>query len=204
MGKTKVLLFDFDGVIADTFAISYGSMKKIVSNPPDEDGYREWFNGNIYDKEGVNLDGDRVSPDDPFFKLYVPLLMELEPIKEMADAIKELHKDYRMAVVSSTISSPIECYLDDHDLSRYFDKIYGGDVHKSKVIKIKMAFENLSAGPEDCLFITDTLGDMREAAKAGVKSLGVTWGFQKIESLQKGNPIAIANSPKELIEFLRK
>ena len=202
--KMQTLLFDFDGVIVDTFGVSYRSMRTVVPNPPDEDGYRSWFNGNVYDNEDVRLDGIRVDENDPFFKIYTPLLMEQEPVSGMVEVIKELHSDHRMVVISSTISSPIKDYLDKHNLSRHFDKIYGGDVHKSKAAKIKMVFTEFKVGSDGCIFVTDTLGDMREAAKMGIKSIGVTWGFQKLESLQKGNPIAIANSPNELIALLKK
>lgn len=202
--KVSTILFDFDGVIVDTFEVSYESMKTVVPNPPDTDGYRSWFNGNIYDSEDTKLSDVKVDKDDPFFKIYAPLLVHLEPVSGIVEAIKQLHKDYRMVVISSTISSPIREYLDKHDLVRHFDKIYGGDVHKSKVAKIKMVFTEFKVESDGCIFVTDTLGDMREAARMGIKSIGVTWGFQKLESLQKGNPIAIVDSPKELVELLRK
>lgn len=202
--KNKTLLFDFDGVIVDTFDVSYKSMKARVSDPPDEDGYRSWFDGNIYDSEGAGLSNVRVDENDQFYKLYAPQLMEKEPVSGIIDVIKELHTDHRMVIVSSSLSSSIKDYLDKHNLLRHFDKIYGGDIHKSKVVKIKMVFAEFNASPDDCLFITDTLGDMREATKVGVRSFGVTWGFQKLAALQKGNPIAIANSSKELIALLKK
>lgn len=202
-------MFDFDGVIVDSFRLSYESMKTVVDNPPDEEGYRRWFDGNIYDNEEYGSkykykEDSYASGDDPFFKTYIPLLLKIEPVGGIIDAIKELHKNHRLVVVSSTINSPIKAYLDKHNLSQRFDKIYGADVHTNKVTKIKMVFTDFSVTARDCLFITDTLGDMRESAKAGVKSIGVTWGFHNLEALQKGNPIAIANTPQELISFLKK
>ncbi|OHA05103.1 MAG: hypothetical protein A2934_05065 [Candidatus Sungbacteria bacterium RIFCSPLOWO2_01_FULL_47_10] len=202
--KTKILLFDFDGVIVNTFDISYRITKTIVPNLPDEDGFRGWFDGNILYNEDIKLNNAKIDENTPFFKTYIPLLMELEPAKGMIEAIKELHTNHRMVVISSSISSPIKNYLIKHDLSRHFDKIYGGDIHKSKRVKVRMVFEEFNAGPEDCIFITDTLGDMREARKAGIKSVGVTWGFQKIEALQKGDPIAIVNSPGDLLALLKE
>lgn len=204
MAIPRTILFDFDGVIVDTFGISYKSMKMVVPKLPDEDGYRNWFNGNFYDSEDIKPNDVKVDENRPFFKIYTPLLMKLEPVSGITETIKELHANYRMVVISSTISSPIKDYLDKHNLSHYFDKIYGGDIHKSKVAKIKMVFTEFSIGPSDCIFLTDTLGDMREAAKAGVRSIGVTWGFQKLEALQQGDPIAVVNSPNELTELLRK
>ncbi len=74
----------------------------------------------------------------------------------------------------------------------------GADVHKSKVEKIKMVFEKYSIGPKDCIFITDTLGDMREAEKTGIDAIGVTWGFHKIETLEQGEPFRLVETPPAL------
>ncbi len=204
--KKKVLLFDFDGVIVDTFRLSYESMKKVVLNPPNEENYRKWFEKSIYDNEDYKLKNEGsqpgVSENDPFFKKYAPLLMKEKPVSGMADVIQKLHKSHRLVIISSTINSPVKNYLDRHNLSRYFDGIYGGDTHTSKVAKIKMVFSEFNTTAADCLFITDTLGDIREAEKVGVKSIGVTWGFHKLETLQKGNPVAIATTPQELLSLI--
>ena len=203
----KTLLLDFDGVIVDTFRLSYERMKKVVLNPPNEESYRKWFEKSIYDNEDYKLKNKgsqpSVSENDSFFKEYTPLLMKEKPVSGIADVIQELHKSHRLVIISSTINSPVNAYLDKHNLSQYFDGIYGGDTHTSKVAKIKMVFAEFNVTAGDCLFITDTLGDIREAEKAGVKSIGVTWGFHKLETLQKGSPVAIANTPEELLSLIR-
>ena len=61
----------------------------------------------------------------------------------------------------------------------------GGDIHRSKVAKIQMILKKHGIKPAEAIFITDTLGDMREAIKCGVLSIGVTWGFHEKERLQK-------------------
>ena len=74
----------------------------------------------------------------------------------------------------------------------------GGDIHRSKVAKIQMILKKHGIKPAEAIFITDTLGDMREAIKCGVLSIGVTWGFHEKERLQKGNPFVIVETPQEL------
>lgn len=202
--KNKILLFDFDGVIVDTFDICYTSMKTVIANPPDEEGYRNWFNGNIYDNEERKIKSTKIDDRDAYFSSYTPLLMKLEPVAGIIDALKELNEKYRMLIVSSTISSSINSYFGKHNLSHYFEKIYGADIHKSKVNKINMIFSEFNIDQNDCVFISDTLGDMREASKVGVRSIGVSWGFHKRQVLQQGDPIAIVDSTKELVEYLGK
>lgn len=50
----------------------------------------------------------------------------------------------------------------------------------------------------DCVIITDTLGDMKEAAEVNMPSIGVTWGFQKPEVLRQGTPIALVDQPTKI------
>jgi phosphoglycolate phosphatase len=87
-------------------------------------------------------------------------------------------------------------------LISYFDEVMGNDIHNSKIVKIKMVFSKHNARPNDCVFITDTLGDMREAASCDVSSIGVTWGYHKKENLLKGNPYQIAENPENLHEII--
>jgi phosphoglycolate phosphatase len=128
--------------------------------------------------------------------------MKEKPVDGIAEAIEKLHKNHRLVVVSSTISSPIKEYLDKYNISQYFEKIYGADIDVNKSSKIRMVFADFDATPVNCLFITDTLGDMREATRAGIKSVGVSWGFHKLDTLRKGNPVAIANTPGELLSLI--
>ena len=61
-----------------------------------------------------------------------------------------------------------------------------------------MVFDEYKIGYKDCIFVTDTLGDIKEAIKCNVQSIAVTWGFQPKERLLKGNPYAIVETPEEL------
>jgi len=125
-------------------------------------------------------------------------MKKIKTIRGIKTVIRELGKKYILVIISSTISSPIRDFMDRHNLSLFFNKIMGNDVHNSKCEKIRMIFDEYKIKPDDCILITDTLGDIREAATMKVKSIGVTWGFQKKENLLKGNPFRIAEKPREL------
>ena len=61
-----------------------------------------------------------------------------------------------------------------------------------------MVLEKYGIQPNDCVFITDTLGDMREAKAAGVGAIGVSWGFHSRETLSKDEPLRIVESPQDM------
>ncbi|MCP6719759.1 MAG: HAD family hydrolase [Patescibacteria group bacterium] len=201
--QKRVLLFDFDGVIVDTFDLCLGINRKLGSSSLSADDYRKRFEGNIYKHfEKQNIDIEQT--DNAFFKHYNPELLQFNPVEGIQEVIKELRKRYTLVIISSTINSPIQAHLEKYNLAQYFDKIFGSDVHRSKIEKIKMVFEQYNVQPKNCIFITDTLGDMREAEATGVRAIGVTWGYHSLETLQRGNPVAIVHKPENIVSAVNE
>jgi phosphoglycolate phosphatase-like HAD superfamily hydrolase len=205
----KYLLFDFDGVIVDSFEACYQAYAEISPNPVSADAYRRFFDGNIFEVKDVAKDQlfEDTESDDmmlhPFNLALIPKLMAARPFDGMVEAVRELGKEYALVVISSSVTSPIEEYLRSHDLFELFDRVYGAEAHKSKEVKMDMMFEEFGATAGECVFITDTLGDMREASKKGVQAIGVSWGFQPVEVLEMGEPAVIVHSPAELVAAVR-
>lgn len=201
--KKFFILFDFDGVIVDSFQTAF-EINKMICPHLTENIYRKRFEGNINDWEkpidvqDVHIEECRHDID--FFTEYIPRMKkEVQIVHGMKNVIIELEKIYTLIVVSSTITSPIQEFLEGHDLANYFAQIMGNDIHKSKVKKMKMIFEKYSVGPNDCVFITDTLGDMREASRLDIGTIGITWGFHTPETLLQGKPFRLVEKPDGLL-----
>ena len=198
--KKKYILFDFDGVIADSFLPAY-KVHKTIHPHNTEEQYRRLFEGNInhYDhSQDVHTDACR--PEADWFEEYIPVMKkEVKPFPGMKDVVRRLAKEYTLIIISSTISMPIEEFLTEYNMRDCFDWVMGNDIHTSKVEKIHMVFEKYKTTGSDCIFVTDTLGDMRESYKSGVRALGVTWGFNKTETLHRGNYYRLVNTPKEIL-----
>jgi phosphoglycolate phosphatase len=201
--KKKFILFDFDGVILDSFDTALGVAQMICPHVTDE-SHRRRFEGNINDWANFKDEHtDKCRHDINFFDEYLPKIRsEVKIFSGIKEAIENLSKDYILIVISSTISAPIFEILEKFGLAKYFTEIMGNDVHKSKVEKIKMVFEKYKTKAEDCIFVTDTLGDIKEANETGVKSIAVTWGFHSKETLLKGEPFLVINEPSELINVV--
>ncbi|OGZ06520.1 MAG: hypothetical protein A2942_04910 [Candidatus Lloydbacteria bacterium RIFCSPLOWO2_01_FULL_50_20] len=201
--KKPFILFDFDGVIADSFLPAF-EVQKMICPEVTEDAYRKRFEGNINDwEEPVNVHTEKCRHDIDFFTEYIPRMKKgVRIVSGMKEVIVELGGNYSLVVVSSTITSPIREFLETHDLASHFMQIMGNDVHKSKIEKIKMIFERYGVGPNDCVFITDTLGDMREAQRVDVVAIGVTWGFHAPETLLRGEPFRLVEKPNDLLSVV--
>lgn len=202
----KIVIFDFDGVIANTFDIAYKIMKDLDYIDISADEFRTYFNGNIYDQEDITEDvrKEDLHEDSPFFEKYVPQILKTVPVKGIDEVIKTLSADYKLVVVSSTISSAIDDFLTKYDLREYFDTIHGADEERSKSVKIDRILSKLNVSKDDAVFITDTLGDIREADKVGVKCIATSWGYSSAKNLKKGDALKIVDEPEEIVDEVLK
>jgi phosphoglycolate phosphatase len=196
----KFVLFDFDGVIANSFEVGFEVNKSVYPGLSEND-YRSAFDGNINDwKESMarrNLNGHRGA--DSASEYATKLNSSVHIMPGIREVIVALGKEYALAVISSTLSHAIETFLAAHDLAGHFAWVMGTDVDRSKTQKIKMIFEKYGVTANDCVFITDTLGDIREAEAADVGTIAVTWGFQTAETLREGSPFRLVDSPDDIL-----
>jgi phosphoglycolate phosphatase len=204
--KYKHFLFDFDGVIIDSFEACYEVCAALSSGPVTCEEYRRMHDGNIYELviDDENLQEtvrSEVNDENPFFKKLIPTIIGLPPVSGMKDVLVDLAERSQMDVMTSSINSFIEAYLTRNELRHLFKGVYGADVHHSKHVKMQRLMEKCGGDPKSYLLVTDTLGDLREAKKAGVDAVAVSWGFHKPETLMKGDPIKIIDTPEELLSL---
>lgn len=201
MKKRRYVLFDFDGVIADSYVVAWETARTMCKRV-SEDEYKAAFEGNVHERHDAMMSkshGNECRHDLDWFDIFTPAFEERAVLFEgMREVIEKLSHEYVLIVVSSTITSPIQGFLEKHHIGRYFAEIMGADVHTSKHEKIKMIFKKYKIGAEDCVFVTDTLGDMVEAGRENVGAIAVSWGFHERETLEKGRPFRIVDTPRSL------
>jgi len=195
----KAIIFDFDGVLGDTYAMSLEVFRTFRSDLSDQ-SYKDQYNGNVLHNNPMDF---KPEEKDVFFQEMHKRFEEkhLFPFKK---ELQNLSEEYKLFVVSSTREENINKYLNCGNLLQNFEHILGTDTNKSKVVKFKMIFEKYNLKAEECLFFTDTLGDLRESFEVNLPSVGVTWGFQDHETLKKGEPWKIISEFEELIPTIEE
>jgi phosphoglycolate phosphatase len=198
--QKKFILFDFDGVIVNSFDVIYGVMSMMCPHVTEEE-YKKRFEGNIHDwEEPRSRHTKECRLDLDFSKEYQSKVKNgVSLFPGMRETISKLVTDYTLIIISSTTTDLICEFLESNNLAQYFEAVMGSNVHTSKVEKIKMVFNTYSVQAELCVFVTDTLGDIREAAKMKVGAIAVTWGFHTSETLAKGSPFRLIESPEALL-----
>lgn len=92
----------------------------------------------------------------------------------------------------------MNAYLKNNSLSKTFSFVYGKETHTSKSEKFKLVMNKFNVKNEEIIFVTDTLGDILEANKCGIKSIGLDFGYHERARLEKGKPYAIVSRFEEL------
>lgn len=196
--QDKAIIFDFDGVIHDTFDLAYKINVEIYGEKLSKEDYRDFFNGNIYKNKQINKDAS-----ERYFSLQNEKYKYLEVDENIKKNIKRLAEDYEIFIISSNQEEALNNYFQNNKFAHVFREVLGLETHKSKVEKFKYLFKKYNLKAEDCVFVTDTLGDILEGNKIGVRTIAVDFGFHKRDRLEKGNPFKIVSSFDEIIKTIK-
>ena len=207
--KGKLLLFDIDGVIVDSFAEVYSEVKKFIKdisgNDLEIEQYRKFFESNPLDQIAKVVGSKMVlMQNKEEMKKFFAIYDQTKIFDGISELLKDLAVENTLVAITSSIVEAVTDRLDKEGLVDLFAAFLGprAAFHKDK--KIKMAMKEFGYGVDQTIFISDTSGDILEAKKAGVPTVAVTWGYHTKETLEKVKPDHIANNIKELKELLTK
>lgn len=202
---TKLVIFDFDGVIVDSapfFHQRYGEigLKYNKPYPPRTmDEFRDWYDS-AWENNYTNM-GFR--PED----VETVLRSERKPADYSGiplfpgffEAVMKLAAEYTLAIASCTREFRIREKLEQVHLLQYFSFISGGEAGISdKRDIIGTVLQNLHIKPEQSLMVGDTVMDILSARAHGIPCIAVTYGWNAEKRLQEANPAALVSSPSEL------
>ena len=68
---------------------------------------------------------------------------------------------------------------------------------------IEVALAETGVSPDTCVMIGDTAYDIAMAVNAGVRAIGVDWGYHSADELREAGAEAVARDPAHLRELLQ-
>ena len=208
-----LIIFDFDGVLADTLndLLQFGqeacNQLGVKHSVTKEDII------NLEEMSFVSYGQACEVPEhlvDEFVKICLALFAEKKSppaiFPGLSDVIRYLSGNHMIAIVTTNSSQNVKAFLVEHGLDSLIHAVYGVDSPGSKAQKISMARnEFLENGKQEFMFMVgDSLSDILAAEEASVTSIAVTWGHQSLETLLRGHPDYVANSPHNLIEIIEQ
>lgn len=207
LDKKRLLIFDFDGTIADTLPVAV----HIVNALGDEFGFRQVLAEEFVElkhksiKELMEMSGLSWYQLPLFVKrardLFKERLVEVNPILGMPEILVALHKrGYRMGILTSNTEEGVSHFLKMNEV-HLFEFIYAPDSIFGKAKVIKKIMKNYELPASALAMIGDEVRDIEAAQKVGIQSVGVTWGFNSAQLLSKNSPDHIIAEPKELLNI---
>ncbi len=206
----KILIFDFDGTIAD----SHSYIIKIANQLAPE------FKYNLISSEETNALRNK-SSKEIIQHLEVPLMKipsiltrakkefykgldTLKPFDGIKETLLQLKESNRsMGILSSNSSENVNQFLENHDL-KLFDFIHTTSKVWTKNTSLKKLVQKKGYLLEDILYIGDEIRDIVAANKLGIDIIAVGWGYNSEAALSKHNPSHLAQTPEELLELCTK
>lgn len=205
-----LILFDFDGVLADTQA----DLLRFAQEACDELGVtHRVVEADLSDLEVMSFatlgqacgaSGDLV--DEFVRKCTGKFAARTQPppiFDGLAVVVRDLARNHVLAVVTGNTGKNVLAFLAAHGLTDCFRAVYGLDNPGSKVLKIGMARDDLAPHDEAVFMVGDSVSDVRAANQAGVKSVAVSWGHQSLARLLDALPDHVAHTPRDLIDIAK-
>ena len=204
----SLLIFDFDGTIADTLSIAMnivGDLKDEFNLPEvSKEQFLELKSKRV--KELLKLSGLSWLQLPRFirkartqFKRHIHLV---KPIQGMPEAIKTLHQQgYKMGILTSNTQEGVQEFLSTNELD-YFEFIQSSDSLSVKARYLTNILKKNRLKPGEVIMIGDEIRDVAAAQKVGIDSIAVCWGFNSVELLESQKPDHLFQDPEQLLELL--
>ena len=216
----KAVIFDFDGVIADTEPLHFAMFQRILAEigvPLTADEYYADYLG--YDDKGcfaaaLKAHGRSITPGLIEELVARKASAYLAHIKEhlvifpgVGELVRDAAKRYRLAIASGALRHEIEFILDQAGIRKEFEHITSAEdvrhgkpdpepfLHTLAGLNRREAARHSLLGADDCLVIEDSIPGIQAAQAAGMKVLAVA-NTHTLQDLHTAD--AVAESLTEL------
>lgn len=203
--KAKVLLFDFDGTLADTRAIAF----QILNELAEEFHFRSLLDREL--QEARNMTIQKLICFLGISRWRVPMIArrglvkfqeritEIESIPQIPQILTELKaRGFHLGILTSNSAFSVTTFLQHHDINCFefistSSKLFGKSRDLQKLMK------KYQWNPEDVIYIGDETRDIEATRAVHIRIAAVTWGYNSASILAAMNPDFIFDDPKELL-----
>ena len=203
--RRSVVLFDFDGTLADTISLIVASFHAILPTPASDAEIRTWIGRPLIDVLEARYpgDGERLTADYRRWNLghHDELIRPVPGIEQVLDALAE--RGTRVGVASSKLGPTVQLGLAAVGLGDRVDLVVGQEQterHKPDPAPLLLAAQRLGVAPADTVYVGDSVVDVQAATAAGMPAIGVTWGAGTRAELSGAD--AIVDKADELAALL--
>jgi phosphoglycolate phosphatase len=206
----KVIIFDFDGTLADTFdvlvsitnrlAIEFGYKPTVRE---ELDRLRNMSSREIVARSGVSLFKipfllNRVKED---LRDQIENVNIVPGIKEALTHLKD--EGHNLGILTSNSEENVRSVLKQNGMHDLFSFVYSETNLFSKHRILKKFINKNHLRTEEVIYVGDETRDIEASKRIHIKVIAVSWGFNSTEALTHYKPDFLIQQPSELIEVMR-
>ncbi len=195
MKNIKAIIFDYDGVIAESVNVKteafaelykpYGEevVKKVVAHHEANGGISRFEKFKIYHKEylGQDIDEKKVNElAELFSALVLQKVIDSPYVPGAYEFLLKNHKNYNFFISTGTPTQEIEKILRAKNIRQFFIDVYGSP--EKKPIHVKKILDKYGYDKKEVVFIGDALTDRDAAKENNIEFIG---RFTTIEEIKK-------------------
>lgn len=202
--NTPVYIFDFDGTLADTFALAVQAANSLANRY----GYKKLSHQKIaYVRD---LSAQQILKilgiawyEIPNFIISIhrhmrPRMGGVAMIKGMREVIGSLKtQDCCLGIITSNAIENVEIFLEANQCN-IFNFVYSTHSIFGKSKMLRKAIRKWQLNKASVCYVGDESRDIEAAKHCGVTAVAVTWGFNSKKLLLASNPEYLVDEPHEL------
>jgi len=212
--RTKLVIFDFDGTIADTsegiIQVCLASLKKMGLPPSTPEKIKASIGLPLgpFLVAGSGVPEERMEEGmktyrELFFEIAGPYICLFDGVKEALLSISESGR--QLAIATSRGRNSLTSILREQGLFGIFGEIVCADnalPPKPAPDMVKYILERTGVPADEAIVIGDTTFDLLMGKGAGCRTCGVSYGNHSAEMLATAEPDFIINNMSALPELL--
>ena len=215
---TKLIIFDLDGTLMDTRTdianACNHALEQCVFPQRDIEEYNMLVGRGIDNLFRGAMPASEVNEENVarMRSLFVPYYNEhgcdwtrpYDGIMDILEVLKD--KGLHFAVASNKYQegtqSLVEKFFGKYDFVKILGQREGRPIKPDPQI-VDEAMEGVPGIRKDeVIYVGDSNVDMETGINAGVRTIGVTWGFRTREELEAYSPHALIDHPMQIVEFI--
>ena len=209
------IIFDLDGTLADTMddlktavnsaltILGYETRTKFELLNFINNGSRELVRRSLptaVQTEDFIIDSTLAIYKDEYEKCFCDKTRAYTGMNEVLEKLKA--QGFRLGVLTNKPDFFAKTIIKNLFGEETFDFVLGQtDIpHKPDPAGAFLVAKELGIKPGRCIFVGDSDVDIKTAKNAGMRSIGVAWGYRSAELLTETGASFIAESPAEILE----
>lgn len=206
--KKLILLFDFDGTLADTLHSIVDIVNRIGSEYKLKkiDATELKRVRNMEAKELIKYSGLSLL-EVPFFvsrvrKILKKEIRNIKPFPGISEVLRRIFQaKYEMHIITSNSKESVKKFLEKNNLE-FFNSINSERNIWGKGKALKNFLKKRGIRSDEAVYFGDEIRDIGAAREAGLRIVSVGWGFNDIEGLRRHDPDWLIQSPGEILEII--